>query len=126
MVSLDRKGKGLEALMDSLAALIAAGVDFDSRTLLDKLQPAEASTRQTLSFAAHREPIHDLPLPTRAPAPPESSMQTMPKAPKLRPITGDVFNPAPAVLPPVATPTLRLPGIVLCTTQLWSCSLAQA
>jgi 3-oxoacyl-(acyl-carrier-protein) synthase/3-hydroxymyristoyl/3-hydroxydecanoyl-(acyl carrier protein) dehydratase len=58
----------------------------------------------SLRFAAHRTPIIDLPLPPRAQEMPESSMQTMPPAPSLRPITSDAPMPGPAILPPVAVP----------------------
>jgi len=110
VVALDHKGRGLEPLMDTVAALLAAGHDFDPQALLSKVSPATQPTVASLQFAAHRPPIHDLPLPERAPLQPETSMQTMPQAPTLRPTTADGRTPAPAILPaaappaPVATP----------------------
>jgi acyl transferase domain-containing protein/3-hydroxymyristoyl/3-hydroxydecanoyl-(acyl carrier protein) dehydratase len=104
VVALDRKGRGLEPIMDTVAALLAAGHDFDPQALLSRLLPASQPTVASLQFAAHRPPIHDLPLPKRTPLQSETSMQTMPQAPALRPTTADGLSPAPAILPAAATP----------------------
>ena len=103
IVSLDRRGKGLEPLMDTLAALIAAGVEFAADGILERLQPTEARAGRNLSFAAHRTSIHNLPLPPRAEAQADTAMQTMPQAPPLLSTSHAAPVPIPATLPPAPT-----------------------
>jgi acyl transferase domain-containing protein/3-hydroxymyristoyl/3-hydroxydecanoyl-(acyl carrier protein) dehydratase/1-acyl-sn-glycerol-3-phosphate acyltransferase len=66
IVSLDRKGRGIETVFDALAALIAAGVVVDPTQLLDRLAPVsrlpeqscvQPAKRATLRLPMHREPV---------------------------------------------------------------------
>jgi len=110
IVSLDRKGGGLEPLIDSIGALLAAGIPLNCEALLERITPAELSAVPSLSFAAHRQPIHNLPLPSRDEASPENPMQTMPQAPTLPSITGNNPRPAVAALPARLPPAPPAPA----------------
>ena len=107
VVSLDRKGRPLEALIETIAALLAASVDFEHEELMDTLNTPAHQPSPTLNFETHREPIHGIPLP--APA-----GQHMPAAPALpsvhppdatKPRTQTLAEvPTPIIVPPVSEP----------------------
>jgi len=108
VVSLDRKGAGLDPLMDAVAALLAAGVDFDLDALLERIElPLEAS-QPALHFSAHKTPVAPPSLPDTTPAI-EAPMQTMPPAPQLLPVTRKPGEETPAVwpLPPAVAASTR-------------------
>jgi acyl transferase domain-containing protein/3-hydroxymyristoyl/3-hydroxydecanoyl-(acyl carrier protein) dehydratase/1-acyl-sn-glycerol-3-phosphate acyltransferase len=88
VVSLDRKGGGLEATLDAVAALLAAGlpVRYDALAALLPEAPRPPRPARTLSFAAH--------LPAVAIPPLEAGAARLGRA------TAGVMAPAPA-LPPV-------------------------
>ena len=98
VVSLDRKGAGVEALFDAIAALLAAGVSVDT-ALLDRRVSAAAppEARRPMRFPAHPPAV-------RLPPLPEVVMQPMPPAPSLPWIALDGLSvpplPAPAAAPP--------------------------
>ena len=111
VVSLDRKGAGLEHLLESVAALWAAGVAFDPSRWLERIVTPRSRTRPTLRFDMHRPPVRMPPLPNqvprREPSPramppaPDLAPRAMPPAPELPPILSE-GSLAHAVLPPTA------------------------
>lgn len=127
VVAFDRKGAGLEPLLDACAALLAAGIDCTPERLLAALRVrphARRSEGPHLRFPAH-PPVVLPPLPARTPAPapaPEPSsmsttaMQAMPSAPTLPPVDAlapPLHFPAPAPAASVPAPApLPAPAFV--------------
>lgn len=109
VVSLDSKGKGLEPLVDAMAALIAAGVQIDQKAIMNKILPPKQETKPELKFDAHRPSISGLDLPA-------TPMQVMPSPPRLCPSTENrpeirgskVTAIVPAPTQPVSPPTLPM------------------
>ncbi|MEC9073424.1 MAG: beta-ketoacyl synthase, partial [Myxococcota bacterium] len=97
VVALDRKGGGLEPLLEATAALAAAGIEVDLDALTDRIGVTKKENAFHLQFEAHPTPV-DLPeLPSAVPNQ-ESPMQTMQPAPRLKPITTGSQSSAPAQL----------------------------
>ncbi|WP_420452267.1 beta-ketoacyl synthase N-terminal-like domain-containing protein [Ilumatobacter sp.] len=92
-VSLDRRGAGLEHLLDTCAALAAAGVEVDHRALVDRIGRREPSSVDpdgpVLRIPAHPRPV------------------VVPAAPG--PATVDVGSRAPG---PTMPPAPRLPSVL--------------
>lgn len=105
VVSLDRKGGAIDAVLDACAALLAASVPVDVTLLSQRVRPAPPSAKTRLMrFPAHPPPVHLPPVP-------EVAMQSMPPAPSL-PLLG-LHDPAvPALAPPpeVAAPVAATPS----------------
>lgn len=100
VVSLDRKGQGLEATLDALAALLAAGVPTRAGALdeLDALlrpgRPRAASGR-ILTFASHPPPVVLPPLPSAAGGAAAAGARVMAPAPVLPPVLDEDWRPRP-------------------------------
>ncbi|MBJ93189.1 MAG: beta-ketoacyl synthase [Rickettsiales bacterium] len=99
IVSLDRKGNGVEALLEAGAALWSAGLDLDLDSLIARLCPNSIELQNVLSYPAHRQPIGRLTLPTARSSQSEPTMQTMPPAPNLPPVTESQLITTTAALP---------------------------
>lgn len=117
VVAFDRKGAGLEPMLDACAALLAAGVACTPERLLAALRVrphARRSEGPHLRFPAHAPlvlpPLPAPVAPARAPEPSSmstSAMQAMPSAPPLPPV--DAVAPplhfaAPASVPVAVAP----------------------
>ncbi len=100
VVSLDRKGQGLEATLDALAALLAAGVPTregaldELDALLRPVRPRAASGR-SLTFASHRPPVILPPLPSAAGSAAAAATRVMAPAPVLPPVLDEDWRPRP-------------------------------
>ena len=97
VVALDRKGAGLQPILDAVATLRAAGVPV-ADSALDRVAPRARGP--VLRFDAHPAPVCIPPLPTSVADPvPRTTppMQTMPPAPALPSVTaaGPVAVPVP-------------------------------
>ena len=100
VVALDRKGAGIDAVIDAAAALLAAGVSVDTSLLCARVRPAAAPARlRPMRFAAHPPPV-------RLPPLPEVALQPMPPAPSL-PLIGLDSPPLPPLAPPVEEPVFE-------------------
>ena len=100
VVSLDRKGGGLEPVLEAVAALVAAGLRVDHERLVKRIVPAPGATGRSLRFDGHRPPVRAQRVADARGSSPDSTMQVMSPAPQLPAIlTLDVSAPA-AVLPP--------------------------
>jgi acyl transferase domain-containing protein/3-hydroxymyristoyl/3-hydroxydecanoyl-(acyl carrier protein) dehydratase/1-acyl-sn-glycerol-3-phosphate acyltransferase len=106
VVSLDRKGQGLEATLDAVAALVAAGVPMRAEALdeLDALLRAERPSPRSgrrLAFAAHYPEIVLPPVPAPGLEPNPTGARVMAPAPSLPPVLDEdwVFRPRDPVVP---------------------------
>ncbi len=112
VVSLDRKGQGLEATLDALAALVAAGVPVRARALdeLDALlrgvRPSRGSGR-SLSFPAHPPAIAIPPVPAAAAGIGPAGARVMIPAPVLPPVIDEEWGVRPAEPAGLAAPRER-------------------
>jgi acyl transferase domain-containing protein/3-hydroxymyristoyl/3-hydroxydecanoyl-(acyl carrier protein) dehydratase len=99
VVSLDRKGQGLDGVLGAVAALVAAGVPVDVDALHAALQfvPATPPPQRPMSFPAHWPEI-------RLPA----QVEVMAPAPRLPPVVP--AGAAPSVVAPVGAGSARDPG----------------
>ncbi len=110
VVSLDRRGKGIETILGATAALLAAGVDVDHLALERALAPARPvpTAKRPKSFAAHPPAVKLPPEPGRArhseSATSSASVQRMAPAPSLPPVLelGVVASTPPGAAQPVA------------------------
>jgi acyl transferase domain-containing protein/3-hydroxymyristoyl/3-hydroxydecanoyl-(acyl carrier protein) dehydratase/1-acyl-sn-glycerol-3-phosphate acyltransferase len=116
VVALDRPGQGVEAVLDAVAALKAAGVPCQPQRLFAALAEAERDPARgggpKLRVLAHPEPIRLRPLAVEQAAAepsPETAMptQTMPPAPALPPVDA----PAPALDPGPSSQGARAPAV---------------
>ncbi len=102
VVSLDRKGAGFDAVMEAVAALLAAGVDVDTALLCERVRPAiTAAPVRPMRFPVHPPAVQLTPLP-------EVALQPMPPAPSL-PLVGLDSPFVPALAAPVAEPASVVP-----------------
>ncbi|MBP6078536.1 MAG: hypothetical protein KA505_06990 [Xanthomonadales bacterium] len=101
IVSLDRKGQGIEATLSAVAALVAAGVSVDHARLEALLAPAQTLPvpQRPLRLPAHWPPVRI----ARAPA---ADVQIMAAAPPLPPVLVPAARPAPVPVRPVAPPVV--------------------
>ena len=119
IVSLDRKGRGIDTIFDASAALVAAGVSVNVAALrarLDSLVGDEQKPKSPqLRLPGHPAPVQFLPNTQHA-----SGIQIMQPAPFLPPVTDEVCVqstpvvsqpqslPVPCVDPTIADPTVTL------------------
>ncbi|HWT14626.1 MAG TPA: beta-ketoacyl synthase N-terminal-like domain-containing protein, partial [Patescibacteria group bacterium] len=91
IVSLDRKGQGIEATLSAIAALVAAGVPVDHARLEALLASARAlpTPQRPLRLPAHWPPV-------RIARDSESDVQIMVAAPPLPSVLACAARPAPA------------------------------
>ncbi|HMM34660.1 MAG TPA: beta-ketoacyl synthase, partial [Thermoanaerobaculia bacterium] len=100
VVSLDRKGQGLEATLDALAALVAAGVPVragaldELDTLLRPERPSLGSGR-SLSFPAHPPAITIPPVPAAGAGVGAAGARVMAPAPALPPVIDEEWGVRP-------------------------------
>ena len=100
VVSLDRKGQGLEATLDAIAALVAAGVPMragaleDLDALLRTERPSPRSGR-SLAFAAHLPEVKLPPVPPAAARPGPAGARVMAPAPPLPPVLDEDWSVRP-------------------------------
>jgi acyl transferase domain-containing protein/3-hydroxymyristoyl/3-hydroxydecanoyl-(acyl carrier protein) dehydratase len=111
IVSLDRRGQGIDGTLAAIAALLAAGVTMRHEHLLELLAPVPARplAQRPLRLAAHWPKVC-LPKPADAAAIPEAhTMQIMAAAPALPSVFAALrdYRPLPAANAPelVSTPT---------------------
>ncbi|MHB1045578.1 MAG: beta-ketoacyl synthase N-terminal-like domain-containing protein [Thermoanaerobaculia bacterium] len=101
VVSLDRKGQGIEATLDALAALVAAGVPLrtgaldELDTLLRPERPSPGSGR-SLSFPAHPPAIAIPPVPASGAGVGAAGARVMAPAPALPPVIDEEWGRRPA------------------------------
>ncbi|PRQ09347.1 beta-ketoacyl synthase N-terminal-like domain-containing protein [Enhygromyxa salina] len=109
IVALDRKGGGVEVIIEAAAALLAAGVDCSIDALLERPQ-ARASSGHALQFEAH-PPAVSVPLPTTPQAPPRRSLgrDENDNMSASQPI--QIMVPAPTLPPVGAEPPPALPHV---------------
>lgn len=107
IVSLDRRGQGIGASLNAVAALLAAGVNVDYRALESRLTPRTSlpPMQRPMSFAAHWPAVQIVanaisPLPNL-----EHPMQSMPIA---RRLPSALSTPMPTGIP---APILNLPSV---------------
>ncbi len=112
VVSLDRKGQGLEATLDALAALVAAGVPLragaldELDTLLRGERPSPGSGR-SLSFPAHPPAITIPPVPAVGARIGAADAREMTPAPALPPVIDEEWGVRPAEPAGLAAPRER-------------------
>ncbi|MFT7580541.1 MAG: acyl transferase domain-containing protein/3-hydroxymyristoyl [Myxococcota bacterium] len=118
VVSLDRKGQGIEATLDAVAALWVAGVAVDHAALTDRLvvRPARAtkaaSNDRPMAFAAHPPPVrvgHQAQAMAPAPSIPVADWRWI-AATAPTPGRGAQQMPAPPVWPQPSATTLATPS----------------
>ncbi len=113
VVSLDRKGQGLEATLDALAALVAAGVPVRAGALdeLDMLlrgeRPSPGSGR-SLSFPAHPPAVAIPPAPAAGAGAGPAGARVMAPAPALPPVIDEEWGARPAEPAGLAAPRERI------------------
>jgi acyl transferase domain-containing protein/3-hydroxymyristoyl/3-hydroxydecanoyl-(acyl carrier protein) dehydratase/1-acyl-sn-glycerol-3-phosphate acyltransferase len=100
VVSLDRKGQGLEATLDAVAALVAAGVSVRAGALeeLDGLLRAAAPspvTGRRLAFPSHPPRVAIPPLPPRGVEAGPPGARVMAPAPSLPPVVDEDWGVRP-------------------------------
>ncbi|HTA65900.1 MAG TPA: acyltransferase domain-containing protein, partial [Xanthomonadaceae bacterium] len=116
VVSLDRKGQGIEATLGAVAALLAAGVPIRHDIFAPVAKHSDATSRKRIQrFAAHPPAIVIPPKESNPVA--HAGWQTMAPAPRLPSVLDEAAldlqtrpasaNPAP--LPPAAVPLQRQP-----------------
>ncbi len=95
VVSLDRKGGGIEATLDAVAALLAAGlpVRHDALTALLPETPRRPRPVRTLSFPAHLPRVSIPPVGTSTGKAGRATPRTMAPAPPLPPILDEDWRP---------------------------------
>ncbi len=106
VVSLDRKGQGLEATLDAVAALVAAGVPMRAGALdefdaLLRAEPPSPRSGRSLAFAAHLPEVKLPPIPLPAALPGLAGARVMAAAPSLPTILDEdwAFRPSDPVVP---------------------------
>ncbi len=100
VVSLDRKGQGLEATLDALAALVAAGVPMRDGALdeLDTLLRPERSSPgsgRSLTFPAHPPAVAIPPVPAAGAGTSPAGARVMAPAPALPPVIDEEWGTRP-------------------------------
>ena len=110
VVSLDRRGRGIEATREAVAALKAAGVPGEYEALEALLVPAFQRTRsaRSLVFPSH-PPLVAIPLVDEAKAESALEMQAMTPAPALPPVLDEEWRFEAETLP-AATAPLGVPA----------------
>ncbi|MDZ4814562.1 MAG: beta-ketoacyl synthase N-terminal-like domain-containing protein, partial [Pseudomonadota bacterium] len=85
VVSLDRKGQGIEGTLGAIAALLAAGVPMRNEHLHDLLSPVptKPAAQRPLRLPAHWPPVVLMQRGNAAAEAMTAQMQTMPRAPSL-------------------------------------------
>ena len=109
VVSLDRKGQGLAATLDALAALVAAGVPTRDGAVdeLDRLlrpSPRSAASGRSLTFASHPPRVAVPPLPSHGKSSGAARGRVMAPAPALPPILDEEWGPRTRPPVPAAEP----------------------
>lgn len=113
VVSLDRKGQGLEATLDALAALVAAGVPMRAGaldvldTLLRGVRPVPGGGR-SLSFPSHPPAIAIPPVPAVGAVIGPAGARVMAPAPALPPVVDEEWGRRPAGSVGLAAPRERI------------------
>lgn len=117
VVSLDRKGQGLEATLDAIAALVAAGVPMRAGALeeLDALlrgAPPSLASGRTLVFPAHLPEVRIPSVPAAGSESGPPTARAMAPAPVLPPVLDEDWSVRPRVLVvPVAAEPSSVPFV---------------
>lgn len=114
VVSLDRKGGGLDATLDAVAALLAAGlpVRHDALAALLPEAPHPPKPVRTLSFAAHLPAVSIPPVGSSAGRAVRATAGVMAPAPALPPVLDEDWRPRRAVeRVPISHPTSAAPSV---------------